>query len=70
MRFGLTTDFRNPAGSGKTSATLYAETIELFTWAETLGFSQRGLAPVRVDLISAPTEVAQLNTPAALPASR
>jgi rare lipoprotein A len=38
--------------------------------AETLGFSQRGLAPVRVDLISAPTEVAQLNTPAALPASR
>ncbi|HUN59376.1 MAG TPA: LLM class flavin-dependent oxidoreductase [Candidatus Binataceae bacterium] len=39
MRFGLTTDFRNPPGSGKTSATVYAETIELFTWAETLGFS-------------------------------
>ena len=38
MRFGLTTDFRNPAGSGKTSAKVYAETIELFTWAETLGF--------------------------------
>ena len=38
--------------------------------AETLGFSQRGLAPVRVDLISAPTEVAQLNTPDQLPASR
>ncbi|HTT77467.1 MAG TPA: LLM class flavin-dependent oxidoreductase [Candidatus Binataceae bacterium] len=39
MRFGLTTDFRNPPGSGKTSATVYAENIELFTWAETLGFS-------------------------------
>lgn len=38
MRFGLTTDFRNPAGSGKTSATVYAETIELFIWAESLGF--------------------------------
>src|SRR5271156_4182121 len=38
MRFGLTTDFRNPPGSGKTSATVYAETIELFTWAESLGF--------------------------------
>jgi alkanesulfonate monooxygenase SsuD/methylene tetrahydromethanopterin reductase-like flavin-dependent oxidoreductase (luciferase family) len=38
MRFGLTTDFRNPAGSGKSSAKVYAETIELFTWAETLGF--------------------------------
>ncbi|HEX3409373.1 MAG TPA: LLM class flavin-dependent oxidoreductase [Candidatus Binataceae bacterium] len=38
MRFGLTTDFRNPANSGKTSATVYAETIELFTWAESLGF--------------------------------
>jgi alkanesulfonate monooxygenase SsuD/methylene tetrahydromethanopterin reductase-like flavin-dependent oxidoreductase (luciferase family) len=39
MRFGLTTDFRNPSNSGKTSATVYAETIELFAWAETLGFS-------------------------------
>lgn len=39
MRFGLTTDFRNPANSGKSSATVYAETIELFSWAETLGFS-------------------------------
>src|SRR5690348_17455677 len=38
MRFGLTTDFRNPAGSGKSSAMAYAEIIELFTWAETLGF--------------------------------
>ena len=39
MRFGLTTDFRNPPGSSKSSATVYAETIELFTWAETLGFA-------------------------------
>ncbi|HEX4209663.1 MAG TPA: LLM class flavin-dependent oxidoreductase [Candidatus Binataceae bacterium] len=39
MRFGLTTDFRNPPGSGKNSAKVYAEIIELFTWAETLGFS-------------------------------
>src|ERR1700680_886789 len=38
MRFGLTTDFRNPPGSGKSSAMAYAEIIELFTWAETLGF--------------------------------
>ena len=38
MRFGLTADFRNAAGSGKSSAKVYAETIELFTWAETLGF--------------------------------
>jgi alkanesulfonate monooxygenase SsuD/methylene tetrahydromethanopterin reductase-like flavin-dependent oxidoreductase (luciferase family) len=38
MRFGLTTDFRNPPGSGKSSATAYAEIIELFIWAETLGF--------------------------------
>jgi alkanesulfonate monooxygenase SsuD/methylene tetrahydromethanopterin reductase-like flavin-dependent oxidoreductase (luciferase family) len=38
MRFGLTTDFRNPPGSGKTSAKVYAETIELFVGAETLGF--------------------------------
>jgi alkanesulfonate monooxygenase SsuD/methylene tetrahydromethanopterin reductase-like flavin-dependent oxidoreductase (luciferase family) len=38
MRFGLTTDFRNPSGSGKSSATVYAEIIDLFVWAETLGF--------------------------------
>src|SRR5216683_3348992 len=38
MRFGLTTDFRNPPGSGKSSAMAYAEIIELFIWAETLGF--------------------------------
>jgi len=38
MRFGLTTDFRNPPGSGKTTASVYAEIIELFVWAETLGF--------------------------------
>lgn len=29
--------------------------------AESLGFSQRGLAPVRIDLLAAPTEVAQLS---------
>ena len=39
MRFGLTTDFRNPPNSGKSSATVYGETLELFAWAETLGFS-------------------------------
>jgi alkanesulfonate monooxygenase SsuD/methylene tetrahydromethanopterin reductase-like flavin-dependent oxidoreductase (luciferase family) len=39
MRFGLTTDFRNPPGSGKSSAKVYAEIIELFTLAESLGFS-------------------------------
>src|SRR5260370_6927336 len=37
MRFGLTTDFRNPKGSGKRSAMASAETIAFFTWAETLG---------------------------------
>lgn len=31
--------------------------------ARTLGFSQRGLAPVKVELLSAPTEVAALNPP-------
>jgi len=38
MRFGLTTDFRNPPGSGKSTAKVYSEIIELFVWAETLGF--------------------------------
>ena len=38
MRFGLTTDFRNLPGSGKTSAKVYGETLDLFAWAETLGF--------------------------------
>ena len=38
MRFGLTTDFRNPPGSGKSTASVYAEIIEMFVWAETLGF--------------------------------
>lgn len=32
-----------------------------FAAAQTLGFSQRGIAPVKVELLSAPTEVAQLN---------
>ncbi len=39
MRFGLTTDFRNMPGAGKTSAAVYAENLELFAYAETLGFS-------------------------------
>jgi hypothetical protein len=38
MRFDLTTDFRNPSGSGKSLAKVYAEIIELFIRAETLGF--------------------------------
>src|ERR1700674_1152024 len=38
MRFGLTTDFRNRSGSGKSSAQVYGEIIDLFGWAETLGF--------------------------------
>jgi hypothetical protein len=33
MRFGLTTDFRNRPGSGKSTAHVYAEIIEHFTWA-------------------------------------
>jgi rare lipoprotein A len=31
--------------------------------AYTLGFSERGVAPVKVELLNAPTEVAQLNPP-------
>jgi rare lipoprotein A len=38
--------------------------------ANTLGFSDRGLAPVRVELLSAPTEIAQLNPPDDTAASR
>jgi alkanesulfonate monooxygenase SsuD/methylene tetrahydromethanopterin reductase-like flavin-dependent oxidoreductase (luciferase family) len=38
MRFGLTTDFRNPPGSGKTSAQVYAEIIDTMVWAESIGF--------------------------------
>ena len=38
MRFGLTTDFRNPAGSGKSSAQVYAEIIDAMVFAESLGF--------------------------------
>src|ERR1700751_5163631 len=38
MRFGLTTDFRNPPGSGKTSAQVYSEIIDMMVWAESLGF--------------------------------
>jgi alkanesulfonate monooxygenase SsuD/methylene tetrahydromethanopterin reductase-like flavin-dependent oxidoreductase (luciferase family) len=38
MRFGLTTDFRNPPGSGKTAARVYSEIIEAMVFAESLGF--------------------------------
>src|SRR5205085_12591155 len=38
MRFGLTTDFRNPSGSGKSSAHVYSEIVETMVWAESLGF--------------------------------
>jgi alkanesulfonate monooxygenase SsuD/methylene tetrahydromethanopterin reductase-like flavin-dependent oxidoreductase (luciferase family) len=38
MRFGLTTDFRNPPGSGKTSAQVYSEIVDTMVWAESLGF--------------------------------
>lgn len=38
MRFGLTTDFRNPPGSGKSSARVYSEIIEAMVFAESLGF--------------------------------
>ncbi len=38
--------------------------------AHSLGFSDRGLAPVKVELIGPSTEVAVLNLPGSLPASR
>ena len=38
MRFGLWYDFRNPSGSGRTDAELYAETLEQIVYAEELGF--------------------------------
>jgi rare lipoprotein A len=38
--------------------------------AEDLGFSERGLAPVKVELIGPTSELAELNTPAGLAASR
>jgi alkanesulfonate monooxygenase SsuD/methylene tetrahydromethanopterin reductase-like flavin-dependent oxidoreductase (luciferase family) len=38
MRFGLTTDFRNPPDSGRTTAAVYADIIEHMVWAESLGF--------------------------------
>jgi probable F420-dependent oxidoreductase len=38
MRFGLTTDFRNPPGSGKSSARVYAEIIDAMVFAESRGF--------------------------------
>jgi alkanesulfonate monooxygenase SsuD/methylene tetrahydromethanopterin reductase-like flavin-dependent oxidoreductase (luciferase family) len=38
MRFGLTTDFRNPLDSGRTTATVYADIIDHMVWAESIGF--------------------------------
>lgn len=38
--------------------------------AEALGFSEKGLAPVKVELIGPSAEVAQLQSPAELPAAR
>lgn len=38
MRFGLTTDFRNPPGSGKNSARVYSEVIDAMVFGESLGF--------------------------------
>jgi rare lipoprotein A len=38
--------------------------------AETLGFSERGLAPVKVELLSSNAQVAELTVPDNLPASR
>jgi alkanesulfonate monooxygenase SsuD/methylene tetrahydromethanopterin reductase-like flavin-dependent oxidoreductase (luciferase family) len=38
MRFALTTDFRNPPDSGRTSAEVYADVIDHMVWAESLGF--------------------------------
>jgi alkanesulfonate monooxygenase SsuD/methylene tetrahydromethanopterin reductase-like flavin-dependent oxidoreductase (luciferase family) len=38
MRFGLTTDFRNPPASGKTTAQVYGEIIDAMVFAESLGF--------------------------------
>lgn len=38
--------------------------------ADSLGFEQRGVARVKVELLATPTEVAQLNPPADLAASR
>jgi rare lipoprotein A len=38
--------------------------------ANTLGFSERGIAPVKLEVLSAPTEIAQLNPPDVTAASR
>ena len=38
MRFGLTTDFRNPPGSAKSSARVYSEIIDAMVFAESVGF--------------------------------
>jgi alkanesulfonate monooxygenase SsuD/methylene tetrahydromethanopterin reductase-like flavin-dependent oxidoreductase (luciferase family) len=38
MRFGLTTDFRNPPDSGRSSVQVYSDTIEHMVWAEEIGF--------------------------------
>jgi alkanesulfonate monooxygenase SsuD/methylene tetrahydromethanopterin reductase-like flavin-dependent oxidoreductase (luciferase family) len=38
MRFGLTTDFRNPTDSGRSTAAVYADIVDHMVWAESLGF--------------------------------
>src|ERR1700730_5823170 len=38
MHFGLTTDFRNPTDSGRSTAAVYADIIDHMVWAEALGF--------------------------------
>jgi alkanesulfonate monooxygenase SsuD/methylene tetrahydromethanopterin reductase-like flavin-dependent oxidoreductase (luciferase family) len=40
MRFGLSTDFRNPPQSGRSSAEVYADIIDHMVWAESLGFDE------------------------------
>jgi alkanesulfonate monooxygenase SsuD/methylene tetrahydromethanopterin reductase-like flavin-dependent oxidoreductase (luciferase family) len=38
VRFGLWYDFRNPSGSGRSSADLYGQTLDQIVYAEELGF--------------------------------
>jgi hypothetical protein len=46
MRFGLTTDFRNPPDSGKSSAQVYAGIIDAMVFAESLGFDGRTFSSI------------------------
>ena len=40
MRFGLTYDFRNPAGSGRSDQELYTELLDQIVLAEKLGYDE------------------------------